>query len=80
MKLCYILGKKENPNKKENLMPDIVYKQASITIQTAKNIDLLKDKFAKDGMPLQAPAIIGLAIKDLMEKMNVSDKETKCNV
>ena len=56
-------------------MPDIVYKQASITIQTANNIDLLKAKFAKDGMPLQAPAIIGLAIRDLMEKMNVSDKE-----
>ena len=61
-------------------MPNIVYKQASISTQTATNIDLLKDKFARDGMPLQAPAIIGLAIRDLMEKMNVSNKETKCNV
>lgn len=60
-------------------MPEIVYKQASITVQTAKNIDSLKAKFAQDGMPLQAPAIIGLAIKDLMEKMNVHDEGTKCD-
>lgn len=50
-------------------MPDLAYKQASITIQTAKNIETLKDEFAKRGIPMQAPAIIGKAVNELLEKM-----------
>lgn len=50
-------------------MPDLVYKQASITIQTAKNIETIKDEFARRGIPMQAPAIIGKAVNELLEKI-----------
>jgi predicted DNA binding CopG/RHH family protein len=50
-------------------MPDIVYKQASITIQTAKNIETIKDEFAKRGIPMQAPAILGKAVNELLAKL-----------
>lgn len=50
-------------------MPDLSYKQASITVQTAKNIETIKDEFAKRGIPMQAPAIIGKAVNELLEKM-----------
>ena len=50
-------------------MTDIVYKQASITMQTAKNIETIKDEFARRGIPMQGPAIIGKAVNELLERI-----------
>ena len=50
-------------------MAELSYKQATITMQTSRNIEAIKDELAKRGTPMQSPAIIGMAVNELLEKM-----------
>lgn len=38
------------------------YKQVSVTPETKDKIDSIKDALAKEGVPMQAPAIVGAAV------------------
>lgn len=49
------------------------YKQISVTPETKVKIDSLKEQFANDGVPMQAPAIVGAAVKMYAESFAKKD-------
>ena len=48
-------------------MPE--YKQVSVTLETKEKIDSIKSVLAKNGTPMQSPAIVGTAINMFAEKV-----------
>ena len=45
------------------------YKQVSVTPETKDKIDYIKDALAKEGVPMQAPAIVGAAVNMYAESV-----------